>query len=71
VKADTRAATCRDSLHIGETWRRDNWRLKKQLRLKQARLGDNEIAFAQEDWKALHCLLPGCTSRKTIELTLR
>ncbi|HMJ26467.1 MAG TPA: M1 family aminopeptidase [Pyrinomonadaceae bacterium] len=29
----------------------DSWRLKKQLRLQQARLGDVELPFAQEDWE--------------------
>jgi hypothetical protein len=29
----------------------ESWRLKKQMRLKQARLGGKDMAFAQEDWE--------------------
>jgi len=29
----------------------ESWRLKKQMRLKRARLGGKELAFAQEDWE--------------------
>ncbi len=30
----------------------ESQRLKKQMRLKQARMGDTELSFAQEDWEA-------------------
>lgn len=29
----------------------ESWRLNKQMRIKQARLGDKELAFVQEDWE--------------------
>src|SRR5215471_4078820 len=74
VKANTRAANLRAiPFHIGEDLgEEDNWRLKKQLRLKQARLGENEVAFAQEDWEGgFTVFLPGdAPAGQTIELTL-
>jgi len=38
----------------------DSWRLKKQMRLKQARLAGKDLAFAQEDWEGgFTVFLPG------------
>lgn len=53
VKANTRAGNLRAlSFQIGENLGEyENWRLNKQLRLKQARSGNEEITFAQEDWE--------------------
>jgi hypothetical protein len=55
VKAATRASNLRAvSFEIGENLGEyESWRLKKQMRLKQARLGSDELAFAQEDWEAV------------------
>ena len=40
------------SFDIGEDLgEAESWRLNKQMRIKQARLGDKELAFAQEDWE--------------------
>jgi hypothetical protein len=40
------------SFHVGEDLGEyESWRLKKQMRLQQARLGGVELAFAQEDWE--------------------
>lgn len=33
---------------LGES---ESWRLKKQMRLQKARMGDSELSFAQEDWE--------------------
>jgi hypothetical protein len=43
-----RAITFNIGEDLGET---ESWRLKKQMRLQQARLGDVELPFAQEDWE--------------------
>jgi hypothetical protein len=53
IKADTRFANLRAvSFEIGENLGEyESWRLKKQMRLKQARVGNEEVAFAQEDWE--------------------
>ena len=53
VKANTRAGNLRAlSFQIGENLGEyESWRLNKQLRLKQARSGSEEITFAQEDWE--------------------
>ena len=53
VKANTRAGNLRAlSFQIGENLSEyENSRLNKQLRLKQARSGNEEITFAQEDWE--------------------
>jgi hypothetical protein len=53
VKAATRVGNLRAvSFEIGENLGEyESWRLKKQMRLKQARLGAEELAFAQEDWE--------------------
>jgi len=53
VRANTRAANLRAiTFHIGEDLgENDNLRLKKQMRLRQARLGDRDVPFAQEDWE--------------------
>ncbi len=40
------------SFHIGEDLGEfESRRLKKQMRLQQARLGNSELSFAQEDWE--------------------
>jgi hypothetical protein len=40
------------SFRIGESLGEfESWRLKKQLRLQKARLGGNDVPFAQEDWE--------------------
>ncbi len=40
------------SFRVGESLgEEESQRLKKQMRLKQARLGSTELAFAQEDWE--------------------
>lgn len=74
LKADTLAANLRAvNFHIGEDLGEDeSWRLKKQMRLKQARLGGDEVAFAQEDWEGgFTVFLPGDTpAGQSIELTL-
>lgn len=53
IESVTRAANLRAvTFNIGENLGvYESWRLKKQLRLQQARLGDAEIPFAQEDWE--------------------
>jgi hypothetical protein len=53
VESVARAANLRAlSFVIGEDLGEDqSWRLKKQMRLQQARLGDAELTFAQEDWE--------------------
>ncbi|HEX5705038.1 MAG TPA: M1 family aminopeptidase [Pyrinomonadaceae bacterium] len=50
----------------------ENWRLNKQMRLKEARLGGKELAFAQEDWEGSFTLfLPAEVSGEIqLELTL-
>jgi hypothetical protein len=62
VDASVRAAKLGAiSFRIGEDLGEyESWRLKKQMRLKQARLGGKELAFAQEDWEGGFTLfLPG------------
>ena len=53
VKGSTRAANVRAlSFQIGESLPEyENLRLNKQIHIKQARAGTEEIAFAQEDWE--------------------
>jgi peptidase M1-like protein len=53
VKASTRAGNLRAlSFQVGENLGEyENWRLNKQLRLKQARSGNEDMTFAQEDWE--------------------
>lgn len=74
VKADTRAANLRAiPFRIGEDLgENDNWRLKKQMRLKQAKLGGNEVPFAQEDWEGgFTVFVPGdAPAGQALELTL-
>ena len=74
VKADTRVANLRAiPFQIGEDLgEADNWRLKKQMRLKQARVGGREVPFAQEDWEGgFTVFLPGdAPAGQSIELTL-
>ena len=50
----------------------ENQRLKKQMRLKQARLGETELAFVQEDWEGgLTVFLPAPAERgQTLDLQL-
>lgn len=43
-----RAVSFRIGEDLGES---ESWRLKKQMRLQKARLGDSELSFAQEDWE--------------------
>jgi Peptidase family M1 domain len=62
IQAGTRAANLRAvSFVVGENLGEyESWRLKKQMRLKQARLGSADIAFAQEDWEGgFTVFLPG------------
>ena len=65
VQSEARAANLRAiSFRIGEDLgEAESWRLKKQLRLQRARLGDNELPFAQEDWEGgFTVFLPGPAS---------
>ena len=50
----------------------ESWRLNKQMRLKAARLGNKELAFAQEDWEGgITLFLPSEVSAgESIELEL-
>ena len=50
----------------------ESWRLNKQMRIKQARLGDKELAFAQEDWEGGFTLfLPAeISAGQTLDLVL-
>ena len=49
----------------------ESHRLKKQLRLKQARLNDKDLAFAQEDWEGGFTLfLPAAAPAGAIDLEL-
>jgi hypothetical protein len=74
VKAATRASNLRAvSFEIGENLGEyESWRLKKQMRLKQARLGSDELAFAQEDWEGgFTIFLPGdVPAGQNLEFTL-
>lgn len=73
VKAEARfpnlqAIAFRIGEDLGET---DQERLKKQLRLKQARLGDQPVSFVQEDWEGgFAVFLPEGTNSKNVDLTL-
>ena len=51
----------------------ESWRLNKQLRLKQARLGTDELTFAQEDWEGgFTVFIPAkLASGQVLELELR
>lgn len=53
VESETRAGKLRAvSFSIGENLGAfDSWRLKKQMRLQQARLSTTEVPFVQEDWE--------------------
>jgi hypothetical protein len=53
VESETRAGKLRAvSFSIGENLGVfDSWRLKKQMRLQQARLSVTEVPFVQEDWE--------------------
>jgi len=53
IRAAARFASLKAiSFQIGENLGEfESRRLKKQMRLKQARLGANDLAFAQEDWE--------------------
>src|SRR5262249_26696041 len=53
VKANTLVGNVRAlTFQIGESLSEyDNLRLNKQLRLKKARIGTEDMAFAQEDWE--------------------
>ena len=53
MQSETRLANLRAiSFRIGEDLgESESWRLKKQMRLQKARLGETELAFAQEDWE--------------------
>jgi hypothetical protein len=74
VKANTRAPNLRAvSFRIGEDLPEyENWRLKKQMRLQQARLGANDVPFAQEDWEGgFTVFVPGdAPAGQTLEFTL-
>jgi len=74
VKANTRAGNLRAlSFQIGENLSEyENSRLNKQLRLKQARSGNEEITFAQEDWEGgFTVFLPASVAAdQTIDLSL-
>jgi hypothetical protein len=74
MKITTKVANLRAiPFHIGEDLdEHDNWRLRKQMRLKQARLGDVEVPFAQEDWEGgFTVFLPGdAAAGQALDLTL-
>jgi peptidase M1-like protein len=74
VKATTRVANLRAvSFQIGENLGEyESWRLNKQMRLKQARLGTEDLAFVQEDWEGgFTVFLPGNTpAGQTLDLSL-
>lgn len=74
VKANTRAANLRAvSFQIGEDLGEyESWRLNKQMRLKQARLGTEDVTFAQEDWEGgFTVFIPGSApAGQTIDLSL-
>jgi hypothetical protein len=78
LSAKIKAGTLADGLRaipfqIGESLGEyENWRLKKQMRLKQARLGAQEVPFAQEDWEGGFTLfVPGTgAAGQTLEFTL-
>jgi len=73
VMANTRASNLRAiTFHVGEDLgENDNRRLKKQMRLKQARLSGIDVAFAQEDWEGgFTVFLPGnVPADQTLEFT--
>ena len=75
VKADTRMANLRAvTFDVGEDLGEyESWRLKKQMRVKQVRVGSEEVPFAQEDWEGgFTIFLPGNTpAGQTLELSLR
>jgi hypothetical protein len=65
VESEVRFANLRAvSFSIGEDLGEfESWRLKKQMRLQQARLGGAEIPFAQEDWEGgFTVFLPNSTT---------
>lgn len=74
VQAETRSGNLRAiPFRIGESLGEDeSIRLKKNLRLKRARLSGTEIPFAQEDWEGGFTLfLPAAVeARKKLELEL-
>jgi hypothetical protein len=53
ISADARFPNLRAiSFQIGEDLgEAESWRLNKQMRLKQARVGGKDLSFAQEDWE--------------------
>ena len=74
IQADSRLANARAiPFSIGEGLdEEENTRLRKQLRVKLARLGTTELSFAQEDWEGgFTIFLPAATETgKKIELDL-
>lgn len=66
IKTQTRAGNIRAiPFQIGEELGEyESHRLKKQMRLKSARLGEIELQFVQEDWEGgLTLFLPGAVER--------
>src|SRR5688572_30036588 len=74
MQAETRSGNIRAiPFQIGEDLGEDeSIRLKKNLRLKRAKLGGTEISFAQEDWEGgFTVFLPAAVeARKKLELDL-
>jgi hypothetical protein len=73
IRAQTRFGHLRAiPFHIGEDLAEsDNLRLRKQMRLKQARLGGAEVPFTQEDWEGgFTIFIPGdAPSGQTLEFS--